>query len=385
MRKFIYLLLIILINQLLVFSSPQTLYDQVYKIVDDNYFDVTSANDNYKDWQNKYDNKLKTYEDAYIAIETFIESVSDGYTRFMRPQMYDMVNQIISNEYDGYGLTLIQKRVIRIFPVKNSQAEHAGIKNNDILVKINGVSVKGKTLDEICEMIDLISPKPLVLDIKRKGEFNTITVNRGKIVETSVVQETPFKTKIPSNIGYFRIISFSDKHVSKDFYKLMKENTDKDAYIIDLRDNGGGIVKYAAEVANMLLQNKVIFTMLYPKGEKQKFDANEHILTDKPIVLLINSGSASASEILAGALQENGRAIIVGEKSFGKGIMQKRYDLENDCGITVTVCKYLTPKNNYIHKKGIIPDEKIKHSNFDTLLHNDKQLKKALMLLENKI
>ena len=384
MKNLCFLILALFVAQTVLYASPQTLYNQAYGIVENNYFDINDSENNLKDWKTRYDGKLSTYNDSYVAIETFVETLSDKYTRFLRPEEKSIEQQIISSEYEGYGLELSKKRVCRISPTKNSPAEKAGIMHNDILTEINKTSVSEKNLNEICDLIDQINPAPLNLKIKRKGETKTFTVNKGKIIVSSISQTAPFGTKIPDNIGYFYISSFNDKYVSEEFYALMKKNLNKDGYIIDLRGNGGGIVKYAAEIANMFLKNKKIFTMIDAKGNSKTYDANEHLLTDKPLVVLINGSSASASEILSGALQDNKRAVIVGEKSFGKGIMQKRFDLENGCGIRVTVDKYLTPNGNYIHHKGITPDVEVKLTKFDALIHNDKHLKKALKIICSK-
>ena len=251
------------------------------------------------------------------------------------------------------------------------------------MLKINNLSINDKSLEEVFDLFDGNIGETISLEIKRKKEIKTYNIIFEEIYEPSIFLTPILNTKIPKNIGYLYISSFVGKNISKEFKDKMSE-IDKDAYIIDLRFNSGGTVKYAAEIANMLLKNQNIFTMINNVGEKRVFDANEHLLTDKPVILLINKDSASSSEILSGALKDNKRAIVIGEKSFGKGVIQKKIKLQDNSLLAITNAYYLTPNGNCIHKKGIEPDIEIKLNTFDYLIRNDRQLKKAIKILSTK-
>ena len=191
--------------------------------------------------------------------------------------------------------------------------------------------------------------------------------------------------EIPKNIRYIRIKSFSNRNTSMNFYKITKKSKKHDGYIIDVRWNGGGMVKMAAEIANMFLKDTIIVSTKDRFGDLISYPAGSITLPDKPIVILVNEHSASASEIFAAAFQENDRATIIGKTTFGKGIVQQFDKLPQGYGINYTLFQYLTPKGNFIHKKGVVPDIEIDITKEDFDNRIDPQLRKAIEVLTEEI
>ena len=205
-------------------------------------------------------------------------------------------------------------------------------------------------------------------------------------VEVKVVStKPPMETKIPENIQYIRLTSFISKNAGSEIGEIFLKNRNKDGYILDLRSNPGGLLSNAILIADMLMRDNVIVSTVDREGYKETARAGREYLTQKPVVVLVNKGSASASEILSGALKENDRATIVGTQTFGKGIVQEINKLPEGSAVHITIQHYLTPKGNDIHKKGISPDVVIDFKDEDITNRNDVQLKKSIEVLEQKI
>lgn len=384
MKKFLFFLLLILFCALKVNASPVELYDTVWQTLYDNFYDKTMNNQDWNRWKTKYQN-LSTYEDAYLAIDTMTESLNDPYTIFMLPQDYsdELLNMDGKEVKLGIYIRKIRSKYL-IIPIKNSVAEKAGLKKNDILLEIDGKSVLNMSANEFESALSIDKKGSIDFLIKRKWEEPKIYKITPEEKQTISILETPSykKTKLPENMKYLRIVSFMDKTLAKQFQELMESYEDKfDGYIIDVRGNSGGIAKNAAVMANMLLKDKIILSMVDRDGNKKVINANSDVLTEKPIVVLVDRNSASASEIFAAAIKDNKRGIIIGEKTYGKGIMQDVFELPNDCGINITVKYYLTPSGEFIHKKGITPDVIVKMNKWDYLKKSDRVLEKAIQQL----
>ncbi len=386
MKKYVFLLLIFITCILKVNATPVELYDSAWKVLSDNFYDKTMNNQDWNKWETKYRN-LTTYEDAYVAIDTMIESLNDSYTIFMPPQDYS--NELLDMEGKEVKLGIILKKIrgkYYIIPVKDGAAEKAGLKKNDIIIEIDGHPVEKMSRMDFDNALNTDKKESINFLIKRKGCKARIYEIIPKERHTISILEMPLckKIKIPENIKYFKITSFMDKNLAKQFQEIMENYEDKfDGYIIDVRGNSGGIAKNAAVMANMLLRNKVILSIVDRDGNKKVINSNDDTMTDKPVVILCDRYSASASEIFVAAIKDNKRGIIIGEKTYGKGIMQDVFALPNDCGMNITVKHYLTPSGKYIHKKGIEPDIVIKTSQINYL--NDKILQQAIKYIKSSI
>ena len=197
-----------------------------------------------------------------------------------------------------------------------------------------------------------------------------------------ISQKVPADTKIPDDIAYIRLSSFISRNAASEFSQILNANKDKKGFIVDLRSNPGGLLTNAIYISDMFLDGKVIVSTVDRDGYKETQRANRGMVTNKPLVVLINKGSASASEIFSGAMKDNGRAVIVGEQSFGKGLVQEVNKLPYEAGINITIQKYLTPNGTDINKKGITPDVVVELTEEHVKNKDDVQLKKAVEILE---
>ena len=223
----------------------------------------------------------------------------------------------------------------------------------------------------------------VTLLIKRKDVPNKLySIVRDEIEIKSVSTKPPFETEIPKDIKYIRLSSFISKNAAGEIETILNSSSDAKGYIIDLRSNPGGLLTNAIYISDMLLNGGVIVSTVDRDSYKSTTRARRHQVTDKPIVILINKGSASASEILSGALKDNHRATIVGEQSFGKGLVQEINRLPDEAGVNITIQRYLTPSGSDIHKKGITPDVVVELKKENADAKDDVQLKKAIELMK---
>lgn len=369
-------------------DTPQSLYDYVWRNVNAKYVDQTNNQQDWMRWRHKYDSVMQTDEDAYVAIDTMLASLNDPYTRFLNPKDFAEETSSIQGSLKGIGIQIAVKdgKLMVIAPLEDTPAERAGILADDEILEIDGLSTKGITVDKAADKIRGQEGTQVKLLIKRKGvEPKLYTVTRANIEVKSISQKSPFETPIPSNMEYIRISSFLSRNLIKEFTNVLADSMDKDGYIIDLRSNPGGLLTNAIDISDMFLSGGVIVSTIDRDGYKVSQRAARTVYTDKPLVIIINKGSASASEILSGALKDHGRAVIVGENSFGKGLVQEVNKLPSNSGMNITIQKYLTPNGSDIHKKGIKPDVEVKLSDDDITNKNDVQLKKAIEVLNTMI
>ena len=254
------------------------------------------------------------------------------------------------------------------------------MQHSDIDTVTAGGSVSQHLHRSVFEKFDKTDEDKIELLIKRKNVPDTLYSLKKESynIEGVSVLSSNKKTKVPDNILYVKIPSFFNPNVKKDFYDVMNSLDDVKCVIADLRGNAGGEVGYAVTIANMLLQDKMILSIIDRTGKREDIKANGHLLTDKPLILLADRDSASSSEILVAALKENNRALVIGDNTYGKGIMQERKQLPDGAGMNITTKYYLTPNGNYIHKKGVAPDILVKNKGFKNFLGYDVQLEKAI-------
>lgn len=367
-------------------ATPSELYDDVWKIVNKKYYDPSNNSQDWAKWRYKYDKKLKTEEDAYVAIDTMLASLNDPYTRFLQPKEFSEETQSIKGSLKGIGtqIGIRDGNLVVIAPLEDSPAEKAGILADDIILEINGESTKGINVDAAADKIRGEKGTTVNLLIQRKGTANKVySIVRDEIEIKSVSTKPPFETSIiPKDIQYIRLSSFISKNAASEIETILNSSKDKKGIILDLRSNPGGLLTNAIYISDMLLKGGVIVSTVDRDRYKSTTRARYGQVTGKPIVVLINKGSASASEILSGALKDNKRATIVGEQSFGKGLVQEINRLPDEAGMNITIQRYLTPSGNDIHKKGITPDVVVELTKENVEAKNDVQLKKAIEVLE---
>ncbi|MFN3360973.1 MAG: carboxyl-terminal processing protease CtpC [Pseudanabaenaceae cyanobacterium] len=341
-------------------NSPKELVDEVWQIINRDYVDATF---NKVDWQatrRKYLSRdYASKADAYRAVREMLQSLNDPYTRFLDPDQFKSMKIDTSGELTGVGLTLgideETKKLTVVSPIEDSPAARAGIIAKDEIITINGRSTEGMDINEAVNLIRGPQGTKVKLGIQRGGNRFEVEIRREKIelhAVRSSVQQSEF-----GKVGYIRLTQFN-ANAPNDMRKAIRSQLDQQVkgFILDLRSNPGGLLYASAEIARMWMENATIVSTVDRKGESERLTANRQALTDKPLVVIVDGGSASASEILAGALQDNKRAVIVGTKTFGKGLVQSVHSLSDGSGLAVTVAKYLTPNGTDINRSGIKPD-----------------------------
>ncbi len=361
--------------------TPQQLYEQVWKLVNTKYVDQTNNEQNWERWRHKYDQCIKTDEDAYVAIQTMLASLNDPYTKFLDPKEFEDETSSIKGSLKGIGVQIGVRdgKLLIIAPIEDTPGERAGLLAEDEILEIDGKSTKGITVDKAADQIRGEEGTYVTLLIKRKNQENKLyKIQRAEIELKSVSTKLPTESvKLADSIGYIRLSSFISKNASVEFENALNGYKDKKGLIIDLRSNPGGLLSNAIIISDMFLNGGVIVSTVDRDGYKETMRAAKNNVTDKPIVILINKGSASASEIFSGAMKDNKRAVLVGENSFGKGLVQEVNKLMGGSGANITIQKYLTPNGTDINKKGIAPDVVVELTEQDVKDKYDRQLQKA--------
>ncbi|MEG4215457.1 S41 family peptidase [Microcoleus sp. Pol14C6] len=344
-------------------GSPKELVDEVWQIIDKSYVDGTFNQVDWKAVRNDYLNRTYTSdEEAYKAIREMLKKLDDPYTRFMDPQEFRNMQVDTSGELTGVGIQLTQdeetKKLVVISPIEDTPAFTAGILAKDIITKIDGKSTEGMDTNQAVSLIRGQVNTEVTLTILRGSKELEFKLKRAKI-EIHPVRQSVQKTPI-GEVGYIRLNQFS-ANAASEMRSAIKDLEQKKVtgYILDLRSNPGGLLYGSIEIARMWLKEGTIVSTVDRVGEADKQTANKAELTDKPLVVLVDGGSASASEILSGALQDNKRAVLVGTKTFGKGLVQSVRGVGNGAGLAVTIAKYFTPNGTDINHAGIEPDFKV--------------------------
>ena len=363
--------------------SPQRLFDNTWQIVKNEYYDPNFNNQYWLRWKRHYSGKIKTPDDAKVAIDTMIASLDDPYSRFLSKEDFAEQNSSISSKFSGIGVNIINvSGKIKVLNVlENTPAQFADIKAGDILISVDDKKVSGMSLAEVSSLV--------------KGPINTfvnINVLRGdellkkKILRKEITIKT-VKSSVIDDIGYIQITSFISNSTPNEFLEALENTDETKGLIIDLRGNTGGLLPNAVFISNLFLDNgSKIVSIVGRNGYHYDVLAQDNnVDIQKPVVLLIDGSSASASEILSGALKDYKRAKLVGTKTYGKGMVQKIISLPNETGINLTVAKYLTPSGKDINKQGIEPDIVENLTIKDITEKNDRQFEKAKDVLESLI
>jgi len=350
-------------------DSPKAVLDEAWQIVHREYVDGSFNKVNWQaERQKLLDKNYSSRQDAYAALRKTLEKLEDPYTRFMDPKQYEALSNQTSGEVSGVGLRLEvndkTKQLTVVEPIENSPASRAGIQSGDRILSINGKSTQGMKVEDASALIRGEIGTKVSLEIQREAQNLSLALTRARIELPTVRYSLRQDSK--SRIGYIRLNEFSSHaadQMRKAIRDLAKQNVD--GYVLDLRGNPGGLLQASIEISRMWIDQGAIVKTVDRKGKDEEMAANQTAITKLPLVVLVDGNSASSSEILTGALKDNGRATIVGTQTFGKALVQSVHSLGDGSGLAVTIAHYYTPKGTDISHKGIAPDVKVELTEAD--------------------
>ena len=373
--KNLFILFLIAFNFLTLSSKSE---EDIYKKIDLFSEVLNKINKQYVDDVNQS-------EMMDAAINGVLQSL-DPYSAYMSPEMFENMATETSGEFGGLGIEVgMEAGVVKVIsPIDNSPAYRVGVKAGDYIVKINEIQVQGKSLSEAVELMRGPVGSDIEITVRRRGERKALTFT----ITREIIEVASVKTEIKDkNVGYIRLTSFNENSSDQIKKKLgeFKKNKNIEKYILDLRNNPGGLLSQAIKISDFFLENgEIVSTKSRKKSENRKWFAKKgDIINGDTILVLINYGSASASEIVAGALKDHKRAILIGEATYGKGSVQSIIPLENKGAIRLTVSKYYLPSGDSISDVGVVPDFEVaeESDSFRINTETDNQLDFALKLL----
>ena len=371
-------LLLIFIIPLFFFEKSFSENSDIYKKIDLFGEVLEKINDDYVD-------EVDQSKSMDAAINGLLQSL-DPYSAYMTPESFEGMQTETSGEFGGLGIEVgMEAGVVKVIsPIDNTPASKAGLKAGDYIVKINNVQVQGKSLIEAVDLMRGLVGSSIEITVRRRGVKKALIFN----ITREIIQVQSVKSKlINNNIGYIRLTSFNENSSEQIKEKVNKLNKNENlkGYILDLRNNPGGLLSQAIKITDFFLENgEIVSTKSRKVSENRKWFAKKGDLTNgKTLIVLINYGSASASEIVAGALKDHKRAIILGENSYGKGSVQSIIPLKNRGAIRLTIAKYYLPSGKSISEVGVTPDIEIAEGSDDFKFNSetDNQLNFALKLL----
>ena len=369
----IFLICFLFINKSFA-ETDKSIYEKI-----DLFSDVLSKIDK------EYVEEINQTEVMDAAINGVLQSL-DPYSAYMSPEVFDEMQTETSGQFGGLGIEVsMEYGVVKVIsPIDNSPASRVGVKAGDYIVKINDIQVQGKTLTEAVELMRGPVGSDIEITVRRKGVKKSIIYT----ITREIIKIESVKSKyIDDGIGYLRLTAFNENSGDQIKNKIKEFNKKKDlkGYILDLRNNPGGLLSQAIKITDYFLENgEIVSTKGRKTSENRKFFARKGDLTNgKTLIVLINYGSASASEIVAGALKDHKRAILVGENSYGKGSVQSVIPLKNKGAIRLTISKYYLPSGESISEVGVTPDIEVEESSDDFVINTDtdNQLNFAVKLL----
>ena len=362
--------------------NPKQLFNESWQIIKSNYYSKNLNKQNWSRWKRRYANKIKTKDDAYVAINTMLASLNDPYSRFLSEEEFQEQNSAINSKLYGIGINIasISGKIYIVNVLENAPAYNSGIRSGDIILKVNSKDVNGQSVYQVAQLIRGNINQVVNLELLRGNEKFACNVKREEIK----VKTIEYK-KISDDIGYIRISSFIGVDTPREFIIALNRLKDTKGLILDLRGNSGGLFQNAIVISNLFMNKGTIVNVIARQGKKNTYTAeNEGCIYNNPLVVLIDENSASASEILSSALKDNKRAVLVGTTTYGKGLVQKVFALPNKSGMNLTIARYLTPKGVDINRKGIEPDYTVNFKHSDFLTNTDPQLSFAKNYLEKK-
>ena len=377
MKKNKYFYLIILFQFILFEMSFSANDEDIYKKID--LFSEVLEKIN-----KEYVEEVDQSKSMDAAINGVLQSL-DPYSAYMSPEMFKEMQTETSGEFGGLGIEVsMEAGVVKVIsPIDNSPASKVGVKAGDYIVKINDIQVQGKSLSEAVELMRGPIGSKIVITVRRIGKKKALTFE----IIRDIIKVASVKSKILNDIGYLRLTSFNENSSTqvKEKIKEFKKNKKINKYILDLRNNPGGLLSQAIKISDFFLDyGEIVSTKSRKNSENRKWFAKKGDLIDgKTLVVLINYGSASASEIVAGALKDHKRAVLIGEETYGKGSVQSIMPLQNKGAIRLTVSKYYLPSGKSISEVGVTPDIEIVESSDDFRINTetDNQLDLAVKLL----
>jgi len=373
--KNLFILFLIAFNFLTLYSKSE---EDIYKKIDLFSEVLNKINKQYVDDVNQS-------EMMDAAINGVLQSL-DPYSAYMSPEMFENMATETSGEFGGLGIEVgMEAGVVKVIsPIDNSPAYRVGVKAGDYIVKINEIQVQGKSLSEAVELMRGPVGSDIEITVRRRGERKALTFT----ITREIIEVASVKTEIKDkNVGYIRLTSFNENSSDQIKKKLgeFKKNKNIEKYILDLRNNPGGLLSQAIKISDFFLENgEIVSTKSRKNSENRKWFAKKgDIINGDTILVLINYGSASASEIVAGALKDHKRAILIGEATYGKGSVQSIIPLDNKGAIRLTVSKYYLPSGDSISDVGVVPDFEVaeESDSFRINTETDNQLDFALKLL----
>ena len=374
MRTIISFFFLILTTNLSLSANEESIYDKI-----DLFGEVLDK------INKEYVEEVNQSDAMDAAINGVLQSL-DPYSAYMSPELFEEMQTETSGEFGGLGIEVgMEAGVVKVIsPIDNSPAEQAGIKAGDYIVKINGVQVQGKTLTEAVELMRGPVGSPIEITIRRIGEKKSFVF---EIIREIIEVKSVKSELIDDKVGYIRLTSFNENSADqiKDIVKKFKKENNIDKYILDLRNNPGGLLSQAIRISDFFLDNgEIVATKGRQSNENRKWFAKKgDIINGETLLVLINYGSASAAEIVAGALKDPKRAVIFGENSYGKGSVQSIIPLKNKGAIRLTISKYYLPSGKSISGEGVTPDIVVEEDSdlFRINTETDNQLDFAVKLL----
>jgi carboxyl-terminal processing protease len=351
-------------------NSPKAIVDEVWQIVNRDYVDGSF---NQVDWEatrrELLSQEYSSPEQAYAAVRVALAKLNDPYTRFLDPEQFEELTTQTSGEMSGVGMRLElnaeTQKITVVEPMENSPAKKAGLQPGDQILQIDDRPTQGMKVEEAAQLIRGKEGTEVSLRVYRstQGEFDVI-LERARI-ELQAVQYN-IRPEGGTNVGYIQLSEFSS-HAAEQMRDAIAELSDRgvDAFVLDLRGNPGGLLYASIDIARMWLDSGEIVRTVDRNGGSQDFRANRSAIAKQPLAVLVDKNSASASEILSGALKDNRRATIIGTSTFGKALVQSVHSLSDGSGLTVTIAHYYTPNGTDISQLGITPDIEIDLSNED--------------------
>ncbi len=380
-------------------ESPKELIDEVWQLIDHEYVDDSFNSVDWNEVRTTYLNRTYTsQEEAYEAVREMLEQLEDPYTRFMDPQEFSNMQVDTSGELTGVGIQITQEEetddIVVVSPIEDTPAYKAGLLSGDIITSIDGQSTEGMELSDAVELIRGPVDSTVKISIARESKPIEFELTR-ELIEIHPVRYS-VENSPEGTVGYIRLTQFS-ANASDEMRSAIQalEERDVTGYVMDLRSNPGGLLFSSIDIAEMWINEGTIVSTVDRNSVSDEEVARNQALTDRPLVVLVDGGSASASEILSGALQDNDRAELVGTQTFGKGLVQSVRPLTDGSGVAVTIARYLTPSGRDINKLGIEPDfivelseeqQKVLSEDRDKIgTMEDPQYSKAIEVLSDSI
>ena len=373
-------------KKILIFITATLFFFEIsYSDNNDIYKKIDLFGEVLKKINNEYVDEVDQSKSMDAAINGLLQSL-DPYSSYMTPESFEGMQTETSGEFGGLGIEVgMEAGVVKVIsPIDNTPASKAGLKAGDYIVKINNVQVQGKSLMEAVDLMRGPVGSSIEITVRRRGVKKSLIFN----IAREIIQIQSVKSElIDNNIGYIRLTSFNENSSEQIKKKVNKLNKNKNlkGYILDLRNNPGGLLSQAIKISDFFLENgEIVSTKSRKVSENRKWFAKKGDLTNgKTLIVLINYGSASASEIVAGALKDHKRAIILGENSYGKGSVQSIIPLKNRGAIRLTIAKYYLPSGKSISEVGVTPDIEVIEDSDDFKFNSetDNQLNFALKLL----